>query len=365
MTASESGQPDTRTTAVEGPTDPRHHALQRTLAATVDGSHVFGVVVSMASADGSFQFTGAAGDLDPRSQFYAASTTKLFITALIMRARRTALLTLDDSVAAYFPSNVLNGLCVVQGVDHTPRITIRHLLAHTSGLPSYFQDAHSDGRRLIDAITAGDDRAWSFDHVLESVKGMTPRFPPGKRRAHYSDTNYQLLGRIVERVYGGPLESIVQTAICQPLDLRHTYLYTSPDDGRPVPIYFKGSPLLVPRAMASFGADGGLVSTSRDLLRFITAFFTGELFPLGDLDDMRRWNRIMFPLESGVGLMRFKLPRWLSPFKTQPELLGHSGLSGAFAFTVPSRQMSLAGTVNQIHRPDTSFRLMLRLLGQV
>jgi len=52
-----------------------------------------------------------------------------------------------------------------------------------------------------------------------------------------------------------------------------------------------------------------------------------------------------------------------SPLAPQPELLGHSGLSGAFAFNAPERGTYLAGTVNNLARPDRSYRLMLRLLG--
>ena len=65
-----------------------------------------------------------------------------------------------------------------------------------------------------------------------------------------------------------------------------------------------------------------------------------------------------------MGLMRFKLPRILSPLSDPPELVGHSGLSGAFAFFVPRDQLYLAGTVNDIARPDRSFRLMLELVRE-
>ena len=58
---------------------------------------------------------------------------------------------------------------------------------------------------------------------------------------------------------------------------------------------------------------------------------------------------------------RCKWPRAFSPIDAQPELIGQSGLSGAFAFVAPSRGTYLAGTVNNIARPDRSFRLMLGL----
>ena len=68
-------------------------------------------------------------------------------------------------------------------------------------------------------------------------------------------------------------------------------------------------------------------------------------------------------MAGGKGIMRFRLPRIFSPFNAQPELVSHSGLSGASAIYAPSARTFITGTVNQIAYPDTSFRLMLRLLN--
>ena len=117
--------------------------------------------------------------------------------------------------------------------------------------------------------------------------------------------------------------------------------------------------------MASFGPDGGIVSTAEESMTFLKAFFAGTLFPARYLPELYQWNKIFFPLQYGVGLMRFQLPRFMSPFSPAPELLGHSGLSGAFAFYAPERSVYLTGTVNQIAQPGRSFRLLLRLLNQM
>ena len=67
--------------------------------------------------------------------------------------------------------------------------------------------------------------------------------------------------------------------------------------------------------------------------------------------------------QGAAGDLEGSTPRIFSPFNAQPELVGHSGLSGAFAFYAPSAKTFITGTVNQVAYPDTSFRLMLRLLG--
>jgi D-alanyl-D-alanine carboxypeptidase len=161
------------------------------------------------------------------------------------------------------------------------------------------------------------------------------------------------------------LSAVLKEWIFEKLGLKRTYLYENSSDTIPEPMYFKQKPLLIPLAMVSFGPDGGIVSTSEELMVFIKAFFKGELFSKEYLNEMKCWNKIFFPLEYGIGMTRFSLPRILSPFKAMPELLGHSGLSGAFAFYSPLRNVYLAGTVNQIHYPDTSFKLMLKLINSI
>jgi len=70
-------------------------------------------------------------------------------------------------------------------------------------------------------------------------------------------------------------------------------------------------------------------------------------------------------MQSGIGIHRFKLPWFLNPFGTIPELLGHSGLSGALAYYSPTKDLYIAGTVNQVAYPDTAFRLAIKLIQKV
>lgn len=214
-------------------------------------------------------------------------------------------------------------------------------------------------------MTAGIDQAWSFEQVIAEAKKMKPAFRPGEKgKALYSDTNYQILGHLIEIVSGKPLPAALQEFIIAPLGLHKTYLYTDSRDTRPAPFYYKKNRLDMPLAMTSFGADGGIVSTSAELMIFLRAFFGGKFFPVENLAWMKQWNRIFFPLEAGVGLTRFKLPRLFSPFQPLPECIGHSGLSGTVAFFAPGKNLYLTGTVNQVATPDRSFRLMLELLNQ-
>jgi CubicO group peptidase (beta-lactamase class C family) len=119
----------------------------------------------------------------------------------------------------------------------------------------------------------------------------------------------------------------------------------------------------IPRAMASVRADGGIVSTAGDGLAFLQAFMTGRLFPLAYLDEMQRpWNAIFTPLQYGMGLMRFALPRYYTLFRVVPPMIGHSGASGAVLFYVPTLDLYVSGTVNQIKKRSLSYNLLTRLV---
>jgi D-alanyl-D-alanine carboxypeptidase len=338
--------------------------LQRVLDKTVDNKAVFGVSFCIENGDGSLCYAGSAGNLDTESQYFIASTTKLYTSAIVLNLVSQKAFQLDDPVVNYLDKSVMDGLLVMKDMDYSGQITIRQLLAHTSGLPDYFQQKKANGKSFLEELTAGIDQGWSFEQVIAEAKKMKPAFRPGEKgKALYSDTNYQILGCLIEAVSAKPVQTALQEFIFAPLNLQKTYLYADSRDTCPAPLYYKKNRLHVPLAMASFGADGGIVSTSAELMTFLKAFFGGQFFPVENFAWMKQWKRIFFPLEAGIGLTRFKLPRIFSPFKAMPEFIGHSGLSGTVAFYVPEKDIYLTGTVNQVDNPDRSFRLMIELLN--
>lgn len=339
-------------------------ALQRILDKAVDRRKVFGT--SFALKKGQQQWQGASGNLQADQPYFIASTTKLFTTAIVLAMQAEGTLHLSEPLGRYLDDRLLDRLHVWKGTDYSRVLTIEHLLAHTSGLPDYFQDKGPDGSSLERALMTGQDRAWTLEDILSQTKRMKPLFAPGTPgKAHYSDTNFQLLGHLIECLSGSSYIQNCQKYIIGPLDLTNTWVYTDPNDTRPADMYYKDRPLHIPKAMCSFFPDGGIVSTSADMLRFVEAFFTGKLFPGSDIAGLQRWNRIFFPMRAGVGIHLFDLPWIFNPTGAVPAFIGHSGLSGALAFYSPAHDLFVAGTVNQIAHPDLSFRTMIKLTQQV
>lgn len=335
--------------------------LSQDLQALIDAecvkTNTHGVILRVSSGDGQIDFKGSAGAATPDTRFPIASITKMFTAALIMQFVEEGRINLDQTVQSILTDVNLSGLHVVKGVDHSPLLTVRHLLHQTSGLADYYE---SD---LAAALKQGKDRSYGLNEVLQMTKTLPPQAAPESGRSHYSDTNYQLLGTVIERITDQSYEQALQSRICKPLGLTNTGVLQGTDFG--LPVYQKDAVLNIPQILTSMGPDGGIISTLDEMLTFQRAFMRGRLFKPESMTQMRQWNRLFFPLQYGFGLMRIKLPRWMTLFRAAPELIGHSGASGSFAFHAPEPGIFLIGTFNQTDAPRRPIGFMLRVLALI
>ncbi|UCC12792.1 MAG: alkaline D-peptidase, partial [candidate division WOR-3 bacterium] len=106
-----------------------------------------------------------------------------------------------------------------------------------------------------------------------------------------------------------------------------------------------------------------IISTARDQMIFIKAFFTGHYFPEERLTELEKWNNIFMPFKYGIGIQKFSLPRVFTPFQRVPDMIGHSGSVGSVAFYVPDLNIYITGTVNQQAQPSAAFQTMLKIIN--
>lgn len=333
-------------------------------------------------AHGEFTWSGAAGYADPTGRtpmtpetpFFIASITKTYTAAAILMLQEQGRLDLADPIAKHLPGSLIQGLHSYKGTDYVPQITIRHLLCMTAGIADYSLEKDKGGKAFHERLFTEGDRTYTKEDVARLVREeLKPYFPPAtpdaatgrhlQAKAHYSDTNFLLLGAIIEAVTGKDLQSVYDELLFQPLGLTQTYLrgFKSATT-EPATLFFHEKPLNLDLAMQTIAAHGGMVSTVQDGLRFLKALSQDQLFARkGTFAAMQQWNRIFFPFQYGVGLMRFKMPRLFSPFFPSPELVGHSGSTGSFLYFCPERNLYLAGTLNQTQRQRATFPLMLQV----
>lgn len=360
--------------------------LQHRLLSEVEGlvsknDDIFGAVIGVSRVAGDFDWVGAAGHayLDKSepmkvdTPFFIASITKMYTGAATMILEERGSLSLDDPISNYLPPPIVEGLHFHKGYDYSDQLTIYHLISQTSGLPDYFEESPRGGKSVFDRIVDSGDIEWDVQDAVRIVKsGLKPKFPPeseGKlgsgNKARYSDTNYQLLGAVLEAVARKPLQEVFSELVFEPLALSSTYLYDykNPKAVLPASIYYKKRPLFIDKAMTSFGPDGGIVSAVEDSLKFIRNFMEDGLFTNpSTLQRMQNWKSIFFPFQYGLGLMRFKLPRIFSPFSASPNLIGHSGASSAFLFHSDVSQLYIGGTLNQLDNRRRPVNVMLKVI---
>jgi D-alanyl-D-alanine carboxypeptidase len=313
--------------------------------------NVFGAALCVENGDKSVSWAGASGDINENDRYFIASVTKLCVSMFILHLRAERKLDLDDRISKYLADEMLRGLHVINGVEYTGEITVKHLLANTSGIPDYFSQRLADGKKPDASLFSGNDEAWPRERVVEAVKKIKPKFRPGQKgKVQYCDTNYELLGAIIESVTGKDLPEAFREYIFDKLELKNTYAYNDINDSTPVKMYYKSKKIHIPVYMTTITAQGGLVSTSRECMVLLKAFFNGRFFPVEYLEELKEWKFIAFPgnFYFGIGLEKLWIPRIYSPFRPIGEILGFWGQSGAFAFHNPQTDLYFTGTVNQL-----------------
>ncbi len=300
-----------------------------------------------------------------RELYFVASTTKLATTAIVLQHVHEGRYTLETPAASLLPQGTLDGVATLDGRDLSGDVTVEHLLSHTSGIADYFESPGRDGTTLAVELTQGD--VASDPHsALDRVRGVALAHAPGDTaKARYSDTNFQLLQLIIEELDEAPYAQVCRERVLSPAGMDASFVFTEADIGRYdeiAPFLYGRETMRIPQAMASFGADGSLVSTTRDQIAMIRAFWDGTLVPQALLERATTtWRPMFFPLSYGTGVMRYTLPRAMSGLRAMPPMQGHSGASGAVAFWIPDLDAYVVGTVNQFKNRSIAFQVLPKI----
>jgi len=237
-----------------------------------------------------YRFAGASGSanladgtpMPPEGAFRIGSITKMFTATVIMQLAEDGVLTLDDPLALWLPD-------VAAQLPYGDQITLRHLLTHTSGLfnvvehESYYADLFTEmvvdeatGNVTLDCVERDPN-----DTLARYVYGKEAQFEPGTQW-RYSNTNYTLLGMIIEKAAEMPLAEAYRTNIYEPLGMTSTFLdcYEAPLADVVHGYTTSGDTVTdVTELHESVGwSAGGLVSTAPDLIAFARGLFSGALF---------------------------------------------------------------------------------------
>ncbi|MEQ4207700.1 serine hydrolase domain-containing protein [Actinopolymorpha sp. B9G3] len=231
----------------------------------------------------------------PDDRYRIGSITKTMTAVVVLQLVAEGKIGLDDRVVRWMP-----GL----GLDE--RITVRHLLQHTSGF-------HTDTMLASPPWSYDRNRFHYFsyrDLVRIALTNPEPRRTPGTHH-EYSNTNYVLAGMLIEEVTARPVGVEFARRIFGPLGMRDTsYPVANPviagrhlrgylQDGPDKPLYDTTT-----YSMSWLRTAGGVVSTTRDELTFLRALFSGRLLPKPLFDEMRNVGEFGY----GLGIYPVEVP---------------------------------------------------------
>ncbi|MDK2980004.1 MAG: D-alanyl-D-alanine carboxypeptidase [Chloroflexota bacterium] len=142
---------------------------------------------------------------DPQALFKIGSIQKLYVATAVAKLASAGRLSLDDTLAELLPE-------VAGRIDNAEQITVRMIVQHRSGIPNFTDDPE------FDWFTPQTDASKNLELILDKPADFKP-----DARYSYSNTNYLLLGMILDRVLEYPYEEYIQNEILAPLGLTHTY----------------------------------------------------------------------------------------------------------------------------------------------
>ncbi len=260
--------------------------LQGIVDAFHSGGRFPGVSAAVSMPDGTV-FTFTAGEADTvrhvamtaPARMLQGSVGKTYFAALAMQLMGDGALDLDAKVSTYLGHHPWYAR-----IPNAAGITVKQLMTHTSGVMRYeFKETFTQD------LTAHPDKHWDPEDLISYVLDEEASFPAGEGW-EYSDTNFILLGMILEEITGRPCYDLIQEKILEPLGLKNTV----PSSSRVIPGLIQGyagpanpfggtDEVLLPDGRFVINpqfewAGGGFASTTEDLARWARALYTGRAF---------------------------------------------------------------------------------------
>jgi D-alanyl-D-alanine carboxypeptidase len=305
--------------------------------------------------------------LDVHHHFGIGSITKVFVAVIILQLIDESKLSLSSTV-----NNILDPE-VYSGIENAGQASIERLLSHHAGIDSWEDEpswiVRGRGRDIR------NDHIWGKTEALDYIRRPRATAPePG--HGYYSNTNYTLLGLIIEKITGQPAEKEIRRRILERLNMDQTYFegFEEPKHPEHLPHryhwatdqfrdtagvapsfpYVRDNLIEVtPSNLSTSWTAGGMISSVHDLLKFASALRDGRLLRSAGMNILKDWKPFLDPSQQvGHGIFR-----WNSLGTSNESWLGHNGgVLGFSAFLLWKEEgdcaVSVLSNVGSVHSGD-------------
>jgi D-alanyl-D-alanine carboxypeptidase len=263
-----------------------------------------GVTVLVRDEDGTKITSAGSASLKPKiamsknERFRIGSTTKPMVATVVLQLVDEGKLSLDQPI-----TEIVGDLA---GGDE--RITVRDLLAHKSGISDYLDDP----RPIAPYLKGKFDHVWTPEQLIGFALDHPTLFEPGTDSA-YSNTNYTLLGLIIEKVTGNSLGTELRTRVFEPLGMDDSSLATGTRIRGPHASGYlvgEGGELqdVTGVSPSFYWGAGNVISTTRDIADFFDGLLEGDLLPPELLAEMTTFEPMSPGSDYGLGVEQVSLP---------------------------------------------------------
>lgn len=181
-------------------------------------------------------------------RFHSASVGKLMTSTLIFKAIELGKITIDAHIINYLEPGMLDDLFLFENQDYQHKVTLRHLLGHTSGINDYFESKTIDGSNFIDKVLHEADRFWTPQDLVDFTRTHQKAVGKPGDTFLYSDTGFVILGLIIENVFKMPFHKVLESIIFEPTQMNETCLCFYGKDFESnalAPLYLNGIDVIV------------------------------------------------------------------------------------------------------------------------
>lgn len=262
--------------------------------------------------------------MPPEGRMFTGSMGKTFVAATALKLMDKGMFALDDKLSSYLGDEPW-----FPRLANHDELTIRMIMTHTGGIPRYvFQDEFTRG------LTETPQRVYRPEELIAFILDQPPVHPPGQGW-HYSDTDYILLGMIIEKVTGNAFYAEAQKRLLTPLKLENTFPSDTPKLPGLVPGYTGADapPFHLPGKVVQENGDyvinpqfewcgGGFVTNTADITTWAKHLYEGRLFSKKMFAEMLKAKNFQTGRPDSVG---YGLGVMIFPTEHGP-VYGHGGI---------------------------------------